>query len=287
MIRIVTDSTSQLTHDQAATHDISIVPMTIIIDGVEYSEGLDLATESFYESIGDGVMLSTSQPSPATFIETYQRLVAEGATEILSVHLSEANSGTLNAARIAAGEVSVPIHLIDSKMTSYGLGVIALMLADHVATGGTAETAVLEAELLVPTISMVFILQDVNYVLRGGRIRQPELPSGTNDVPVLAGAGGHYELIGTGRTIDNLTDQMAAALLQGHHLRHVAVAHAAPDTIEFTEGLEAQLGSSHLVVSVHRYRMSPSIAVHTGPGTAGGFSWPAHVLVEDVQPSSS
>jgi len=287
VIRIVTDSTSQLTDLQAATHNISIVPMTIIIDGVEYREGLDLATESFYESIGDGVMLSTSQPSPATFIETYQRLVDEGATEIVSVHLSEASSGTLNAGRVAAGEVSVPIHLIDSKMTSYGLGVIALALADHIATGGTAETALLEAEQLIPAISTVFILQDVKYVLRGGRIRQPELPSGTNDVPVLAGAGGHYELIGTGRTIDDLTDQMAAALLQGDHLRHVAVAHAAPDTIAFTEGLESQLGSSPSVVSVHRYRMGPSIAVHTGPGTAGGFSWPAQVGADAVQPSSS
>lgn len=277
MIRIVTDSTSQLTHVQAATHNISIVPMTIIIDGVEHSEGLDLTTESFYESIGDGVMLSTSQPSPATFIETYQRLVAEGATEIVSVHLSEANSGTLNSARLAGGEVSVPVHLIDSKMTSYGLGVIALELADHVATGGTAETAVLEAEQLIPEISTVFILQDVKYVLRGGRIRQPELPSGTDEVPVLAGSGGHYALIGTGRTIADLTDQMAAALLEGEHLRHVAVAHAAPDTIEFTEGLEDRLESSDLVASVHRYRMGPSIAVHTGPGTAGGFAWPADV----------
>ena len=277
MIRIVTDSTSQLTHEQGAAHNISIVPMTIIIDGVEYSEGLDLTTESFYDSIGDGVMLSTSQPSPATFIETYQRLVAEGATEILSVHLSEANSGTLNSARLAAGEVSVPVHLIDSKMTSYGLGVIALGMADHVASGGTAETAVLEAEQLIPAISTVFILQDMKYVLRGGRIRQPELPSGTDDVPILAGPGGYYALIGTGRTIDDLTDQMAAALLEGDHLRHVAVAHAAPDTIDFTEGLEARLGSSELVESVHRYRMGPSIAVHTGPGTAGGFTSPTNV----------
>ena len=282
MIRIVTDSTSQLTHDQAATQNISIVPMTIIIDGVEHSEGLDLTTESFYDSIGDGVMLSTSQPSPATFIETYQRLVVEGATEILSVHLSEANSGTLNAARLAAGEVGVPVRLIDSKMTSYGLGVIALAMADHLASGGTAETAVLEAERLIPAISTVFILQDVKYVLRGGRIRQPELPTGTDDVPVLAGAGGHYALIGTGRTIDDLTDQMAAALLEGDHRRHVAVAHAAPDTIEFTEGLEARLGASELVESVHRYRMGPSIAVHTGPGTAGGFSWPANVPANEV-----
>lgn len=282
MIRIVTDSTSQLTHEQAATHNISIVPMTIIIDGVEHSEGLDLTTETFYDSIGDGVMLSTSQPSPATFIETYQRLVAEGATEILSVHLSEANSGTLNAARLAAGEVSVPVHLIDSKMTSYGLGVIALAMAEHVASGGMAGTAVLEAEQLIPAISTVFILQDVKYVLRGGRIRQPELPSGTDDVPILAGNGGHYALIGTGRTIDDLTEQMAAALLEGDHLRHVAVAHAAPDTIEFTEGLETRLGTSELVESVHRYRMGPSIAVHTGPGTAGGFSWPADVPAKKV-----
>lgn len=275
MIRVVTDSTSQLTADQAKTAGITVVPMTIVIDDDIYCEGVDLSTERFYEMIGDGVRLSTSQPPPATFIDTYASLIDEGATEIVSVHLSEAASGTLNSARLAAGEFDVPIHLIDSKMTSYGLGVIALTVAEHVEASGTTAEASSVAATLIPSIVTTFILQDLRYVLKGGRMRRAELPTGTDDVPVLAGSGGGYQLVGTGRSIEDLVEQMAAQLLAGDHRRHVAIAHAAPDTIDFTEGLEERVRNDETVVSTHRYRMGPSIAVHTGPGTAGGFSWPA------------
>lgn len=275
MIRVVTDSTSQLTEREAAAAGISVVPMTIVIDGIDYLEGVDLSAEAFYELIGDGVNLTTSQPSPAAFLDTYNQLIDSGATEIVSVHVSEASSGTLNSARLASAEVTVPVHLIDSKMTSYGLAVIADRIAMHVAHHG--DTAGIEnlADTLIPTIRTVFILQDRRYILRGGRMRREQLPSGVDDVPVLAGTGGGYQLVGTGRTIEDLVDQMAASLLAGDHLRDVAIALAGPDTIAFTERLEHRMHASEKVASVHRYRMGPSIAVHTGPGTAGGFSWPA------------
>ena len=98
--------------------------------------------------------------------------------------------------------------------------------------------------------------------------------SGTTDIPVLGGVGGGYQLLGTGTTVDELVDQMAASLLAGDHERHAAIALAAPDTIVFTEKLEGLMHASPKVESVRRYRMGPAIAVHTGPGTAGGFTWP-------------
>ncbi len=77
-----------------------------------------------------------------------------------------------------------------------------------------------------------------------------------------------------GRSIDELVEVMARFLLAGDRPRHAAVAHAAPDTIVFTEALENRLRGSELVASLHRYRMGPSVAVHAGPGSAGGFVWP-------------
>ncbi len=275
MIAVVTDSTSQLTSAQAAAAGIRIVPILIRIEDDEFHEGVDLDAETFYSSLGDGVRLSTSAPSPGAVLDVYRALIEQGATEIVSVHVADTASGTLNAARIAAAEVAVPVHLIDSKMTSYGLGVVALELADRVARTGSTDGIDRFAEALVAGIGTVFILQDLDYVLRGGRMRRPELPSGAADIPVLGGFGGAYDLVTTGRTIDALVDAMVAFLLEGEHRRHVAVAHAAPDTLDFTLGLERQLGESDKVASLHRYRMGPSIAVYTGPGTAGGFSWPA------------
>lgn len=274
MIAVVTDSTCQLTPAQARDAGITIVPLTVTIDGREFLEGVELGASEFYERLVPGVRLSTSQPAPGRFAETYRRLVDGGATEIVSVHIDDSASGTLNSARLGATAVDVPVRLIDSRMTSYGLGCLALRLAEHVREHGS-DRVVEVAETLIAGIGTVFILQDLDYVLRGGRMHAAELPDGTGDVPVLGGYGGRYGMIGSGRTVDDLVDAMAHFLLDGYDRRHVAIALAGPETVEFTEALEARMDADARVVSRHRYRMSPSIAVHTGPGTAGGFRWPA------------
>lgn len=275
MIAVVTDSSSQLTPAEANAANISVVPILVRIDDREFREGVDLSAADFYSRIAKGVRLSTSQPPPGAFVDLYESLIANGATEIVSVHLSEESSGTINSARIAADAVEVPVRLVDSKMTSYGLGVLALRLAELVAAHKSTDNLSDFVAKFVPRIGTVFILQDLDYVLRGGKMRSPVLPTGVDDVPVLGGFGGGYELITTGRTIDALIDSMARFLLAGKYRRHVAVALAAPDTEEFTVGLELRMRNSALVESVHRYQMGPSVAVYTGPGTAGGFHWPA------------
>ena len=273
-IAIVTDSSCQLSTQQIVDAGISVVPIPVVIDDVEYADGVDLSAVEFYERIGDGVTLSTSLPSPGAFIAAWMAAKEQGASEIVSIHVGLEHSGTLNSARLAADELDIPVHLIDSKTSSYGLGIVVLGIAKRLAERPTTDGIHEFADALIAGIGTVFILQDLQYVLKGGRMRQAKLPTGADDVPVLGGVGGGYELLGTGRTIDELVDKMAATLLDGDHRRHVAVAFAAPDTIEFTEKLEAIAEASPLVETVHRYRMGPAIAVHTGPGTAGGFQWP-------------
>lgn len=276
MIAVVTDSSSQLTTVQARAAGLHIVPIVVTIDGAEYHEGADLFPEEFYERVvgaGD-VALSTSQPSPGAFAQTYQRLADAGATEIVSIHVAETSSGTLNSARLGATEVTVPVHLVDSNMTSYGLGVLALEAAARAREGCSASDIVATVHELIPEMSVVFILQDPKFTLRGGRLRQTPAADGGADLLILGGTGGGFDVVGSGNTIDSLVEQMGSFLLCGDHERHAAVAFAGPNTIEFTKGLESMLGVDPKVESVHRYRMSASVAVHTGINTAGGFSWP-------------
>jgi DegV family protein with EDD domain len=281
-IAVITDSSCQLGVDEAAAADIDVVPITITIDGEPFLDGVELTAAEFYDRIGEGVELSTSQPSPGAFIEAWSRAIERGATQIVSVHVGQELSGTLNAARVATADIDVPVHLVDSKSTSYGLGVLALEIADHVRATGSTEAVMCLAERLVDATATVFILQDLRYIMKGGRMRPANLPTGTKDIPVLGGFGGGYQLLGTGTTVDELVDQMAASLLAGDHDRHAAIALAAPDTIVFTEKLEELMQASPKVESVRRYRMGPAIAVHTGPGTAGGFTWPVGRSLRDA-----
>lgn len=273
-IALITDSSSQLSTNELEQAGIASVPISIVIDGEHFRDGVDLDAPDFYERIGEGVELSTAQPSPGEFITAWGNAERAGASEIVSVHVGDELSGTLNSARLAMEGVDVPVHLIDSKSTSYGLGVLALELAERLRVTGHTDGIEEYADHVAAQISTVFILQDLRYIMKGGRMRPANMPTGDKDVPVLGGKGGGYQLLGTGKTVDELVDQMAASLLEGDHQRHAAIALAAPDTLVFTERLEERMRSSPLVTSVRRYRMGPAIAVHTGPGTAGGFSWP-------------
>ena len=273
-ISVFTDSTSQLSPAELDAARIGVVPVIITIDDLEFRDGVELDADEFYDRIDQDVRLSTSQPSPGEFVAAWGAARDGGASEIVSVHVGGEISGTLNSARIAAETMDIPVHLIDSKSTSYGLGILALGIADRIALTGSTDGLSEFAQLLVGETTTVFIVQDTRYIMKGGRMRPTNLPAGDTDIPVLGGTGGECELLGTGKSVDELVEQMAATLLAGDHQRHVAIAFAAPDTFVFTEGLEERMEASPLVTSVRRYRMGPAIAVHTGPGTAGGFTWP-------------
>ena len=112
MIGIVVDSNSQMPPSLADRFGIRVVPLTVTVDGVDHLEGVDLTSDQFYDAWSDGraPTVSTSQPSPGQFIAAYEAAICHGATEILSIHLAESMSGTLNSARLAAASVSVRVR---------------------------------------------------------------------------------------------------------------------------------------------------------------------------------
>ena len=183
MRRIVTDSNSQLPAELQDRYAIAVVPITVVVNGKEYSEGVDLDADGFYALWADGEPeVSTSQPSPGAYVETYEHLIAEGATEILSIHVSDALSGTLNSARIAAGQVDVPIRLVDTGTMSFGISCCVWEAAEALAAGASLELAAFAAEKLAPAIGSVTILQALEFTRGQGRLLD-QLPEGANGFP--------------------------------------------------------------------------------------------------------
>jgi DegV family protein with EDD domain len=115
------DSNAQLPAELAQRYGVEIVPLTVTIDGHEFVEGVDLDADEFYARFAtaeaDGrpaPVVTTAAPSPGRFVVAYEALAQRGATEILSVHLGSAFSGTVNAARLAAGMGDVPVRIVDT-----------------------------------------------------------------------------------------------------------------------------------------------------------------------------
>ena len=135
-VAIVTDSTSSLTPAMARERAIHVVPIHVSFETQTYRDGIDLDADLFYRLLRDSERLpTTSQPTPADFVQTYSSL-SEQAEAIVSIHISHKMSATLDSALSARWEPPhVPIHVIDSRSVSMGLGLIAIAAARAAAAG--------------------------------------------------------------------------------------------------------------------------------------------------------
>ncbi|MEQ8842760.1 MAG: DegV family protein [Acidimicrobiales bacterium] len=275
MIALVTDSSSQIPPDLARRFGVEVVPVVVSVEGVDYREGVDLHADDFWERFGGGDLpeVATSQPSPGQFADVYARAIAAGADEIVSVHVGEVHSGTINSARLAADATSVPVHLVDSGTASFGVTCCVWEAGAALADGAAAAEAADRARATAPTIGTTFIIQALDFARRGGRLA-PHLADDHDGVMVLGGVGGAIDVLATGHTVEELCDQMVAPFLADGRPFRAGVSLADPATAVFTEGIEARLRASGRCDDLVRYRVGPSIAAHTGPGTAGGFWYP-------------
>jgi len=272
MIGLVTDSSSQIPRSLIARFDVRVVPLVVDVDGEEYHEGVDLDADGFWSRFAGGHMpvVKTSQPSPGAFLDAYRRLESEGCTEIVSIHIGEAHSGTINSARLAAEIVDADVLTVDSGTASFGVSCCVWEAGEIIASGGSAAAAAERARSVAPRVGTAFIIQALDFARAGGRF-DPELPPDAEGVIVLAGHGSDLDIVATASTVDDLCDRMVEQFLADGGPIRAGVCLADPATIAFTNGIEQRLRDADVDVEMVRYRVGPSIAAHTGPGTAGGF----------------
>lgn len=172
-IRIVTDSTVDLFPEQAAQYGIEMVPLTVMINGNTYRDKYDITNEEFYQVLRTAEELpTTSQITPATFAEVYQRLAQEGAEHIISIHLSSDLSGTFQSSVLAANMVqdTVQVHSIDSRTATIGLSVIVLAAVRMVEEGLAIDDILAQLQQVVEKTDLYFLLDSLDNLHKGGRI---------------------------------------------------------------------------------------------------------------------
>ena len=132
-IAIVTDSTADLPSQLTKSRSITVVPLTVSVDGQSYLDGVDIQPDGFYARLAtQGAMASTSQPSPGRFAETYERLLADH-DEVVSLHISSRMSGTCAAALQGAEMVGAgSVRVLDTGLVSMPLGLLALAVTAYV-----------------------------------------------------------------------------------------------------------------------------------------------------------
>lgn len=168
---VVTDSTASLPPDVARARGIVVVPLQVVIGATVYDEGPDGATPAMVaEALKEFRPVSTSRPAPASLAEVYAEVAAQGATEILSLHLSAEMSGTVESALLAARESPVPVTVVDSRQVGVATGYSALTAARVLAAGGEVAEAADAARRRAASTTTLFYVDTLEYLRRGGRV---------------------------------------------------------------------------------------------------------------------
>lgn len=276
MIAVVTDSNSQIPPSLVERFDITVVPLPVTVDGQTYLEGVDLDADDFYARFESGApQVATAQPSPGQFAAVYERLVAAGADEIVSVHIGSSVSGTVNSARLAAVGVPVPMRIVDTGTASFAIALCAWAAAEAVAAGASGGQAAAAAERTASRVGNVFVVRALELARAGGRLESGAGTDGGAGIPVLSMDAGVMHVVGQAADLDEVAGLMADRIrAAGPNLRvGIGVADAA--VAHLWDVLEAHLAAAPEVREVVRYRVGPSVGVHTGPGTVGAMYAPA------------
>jgi DegV family protein with EDD domain len=183
----VTDSTADLPQSYYDEHGVKMVPLVVRFGEETFRDWMDIQPEELLRRMRDGEVPKTSQPTAGEFAMAYKQLAAEGATEIMSVHLSSGLSGTVQSATIGAKDSPVPVHVVDGLTGSVGTGLILDRLIGARDAGATADELVALAAGVVSRIRTLFIVDDLKWLQIGGRIGRASALVGTilNVKPVL------------------------------------------------------------------------------------------------------
>jgi len=272
-IAIVTDSSAYIPEEARKGLNISIIPLWLVWDEKTYRDGIDIQPAEFYRRLKESKTLPTSsQPSAQEFAHFYQQVAAE-ADVIVSVLVSSKISGTILSAQAAAAELpNLNIKTVDSLSCAMGLGLIVLSAARAAAAGQSADEVVAVAEQMRDRVNMLFVVDTLDYLFKGGRISGGKHLLGTafNIKPILHFHEGQIKPFTQARSkkkaIAQLLDIVQERLGEKKMVEAAVMDVNAPEEGDAVgEMVKERFGPGGL----HRTTVSPVVGTHVGPGTIG------------------
>ena len=272
-IAIVTDSTAYLPSSVVDAHGIHVVALHVIIGGTEYSEGVDVSTAEVAAALRSFKPVSTSRPSPQAMLDAYEKAAADGATGIVSVHISADMSSTVESAHLAAQHSPVPVHVVDSRSLGMAMGYAVVSAAALAAAGASLEDVAAHALSRCEAATVVFYVDTLEHLRRGGRIGSASafLGSALAIKPILGLADGSIRPLEKVRTSSRALgrlEELAVVAARAPGVQHgvdIAVHHL--DSASRAEALAAQLSARVPEAAIEVVELGAVVGAHVGPGT--------------------
>jgi DegV family protein with EDD domain len=272
-VALVTDSTSDIPAELAASLGISIIPCQVYLGGESFWDGEDLLPDEFFARVAASSDLPrTAQPPVSRFVDVYRhQLEVEGFEAVLSLHVASTLSGTVNAAWAAAQMLSEPwrVEVIDTGQLSMGAGWAVVEAARLAQTGAIRATVSRAAHDLLPRLRVAAMLDTLENLYKGGRISQvtAALGSAFRIKPLLGVRGGQVSVLGRVRTRSRALKRLADLVRGWGPLARVAVLHTGAEELAVT--LAEMLGSQFPDEGSMLAPAGPALTTHLGIGAVG------------------
>jgi DegV family protein with EDD domain len=269
-VKIVTDSAADLPPELAAAHDIRVVPLTIRFGDDEYTDGVDLSPQAFYDKMAElDVLPATAAPSPGAFEVAFREAGANGDA-VVCINLSSALSATMQSAESAARAIGdeLDVRVVDSKSITAGLGMAVLAAAKLAEQGGSADEVVALVEDLRTRTKVFGALDTLENLKKGGRIggAQAMIGSILSIKPIIDISTGTVTEAGKQRTRRKAMMWLRDKLFEMPDLDEVAVCHGCSEDVEeLIELLAPRYPREKLEV----WTIGPVIGSHGGPRVLG------------------
>lgn len=273
-VRVVTDSTCDLSREALAEMGVTVVPLRVHIGEQTYLDGIDLSPSEFYRLLRtSGILPRTSQPSPAEFLEVYRRLTGDGSS-VISIHLSSRLSGTYQSAVMARQSLpDADIEVVDSKLASLGIALVVREAALMARSGASKEEILEATRRNIERCHTIFVVDTLDYLYKNGRIGKAAHLMGSllSLKPILAVdkegvVAARDKVRGKNKALERAVEIAASEVKPGSSVA-AAVLHA--DCPEAAIFLKERLCSIYRVSFLLEGVVGCVIGSHVGPGTAG------------------
>lgn len=279
MVKIVTDSTSDIPQALLEEYNIKMVPLNVHIDSELYKDQLELSPDDFFKKLPLASKLPrTSQPSPGEFKAAYSEVGSSG-DPIVSIHISRDMSGTYQSAIMAASMLpELDIEVVDSRLVSMGLGVVVLEAARAANNGASKEEVIGLVKEMMSTVSVLFCVDTLYYLEKNGRIGKAQSFLGTilHIKPVLGVSDGVIV------PVEKVRGKKKGLLRLAEHVREATKDTSAINVVMLhgnayseAEALLEELKNSLPVADGRVVSVGSVVGVHSGPGVVGVVTYPA------------
>jgi DegV family protein with EDD domain len=271
-VAFVTDSASDLDQAQARADGIEIVALSVTFGDESFRAGEDLSTAQFWERMTapNAPFPKTAASSPGEFKAVYDRIFADGADAIVSIHVSHKLSGAMKSAEVAKGLLpDREIHLVDSQGASMAEGILAYLGLEMARMGVSAEEIARVLNDRASDLRMYVSLETLEYLKKGGRISGTQAAIGNllSVKPIIAVADGEVETPDRPRTRAKSRER-CIELICARPIERLAILHTmAPDVDEFRAEVIRRSGVDPAMVQTSI--VGASVGPHLGPGCVG------------------